>query len=840
MALSKQWERIWLVGIIATCIAVSNCQTNRGQIKKSQFCAKYNCWCPNPVEEIKCKLNSTTNEVDFIERDVQRLDLSDNSLQMIVWGDSVLNLHELILRNNNISVIHEKMFNKVPHLHFLDLSMNRISELKEQYFTDLNVLEKLNLSRAFVPDYKINRELCELVGLKVLDLSYTDLDEFTLECWRTSPHLVEIHLRYARNVEASSINWLPVIGNQSLRLIDLTGSDIKKIEINQWLNMNNLASLSLSHNPKIDKNSVYALLKTNTFFKQLRYLHLANISADSKSLPIGQIIADQKSPLGLEFIDISDNNYNDDLNKLLFNQANLINLTSFIARNNRLYQCAQRLTKGERETFLSKLELLDLSYNLINDSSCFYAIRPITTLECLDLNHNRLSIISSDIKSKDFASIYSEMINLTYVDLSYNLFTSLVFYFNVNHTRIQNFDVSHNKLKEFRILSLTVVSSAKYPFNLDQDTTVDNKVDEEDDAALNMHYIDDTEDDYDETIVDSNNRKEKGKDGVDDEEDDDQRFIVIDRLDLSNNKFSSLNLQHMLQSIKNVVYLNLSSNPIEQVIGMSESPSFLTNSTSIKPTTASQGMVDDEIMCIDRLDLKNCKIHAVPHLIHVCINSIDLQSNLISGRAHIIFSNYSLYFLDYINLQSNNITYIHFIRTDFKYKQDLYAIQNSPIHYFYGETNSTALNHTFVDARKNEFYRCDCNQIRTADQFGKVKLLSNCYDDDFYYQCRKLNSDKSSSVKYLNKKLRALFIITCLILIVLSMSIIYYMCSDFLRNVKPYERLRMNITRLLVSLHLVSKYDPSVGVGADKNIGVQYKKLVNDGSLVSQIEINNP
>lgn len=138
--------------------------------EKSGFCAKYNCECIDPIKEIKCSLNKTTIEVEFLEINVNRLDLSDNSLEMLVWGDTALNLRELILRNNNISEIHEKMFANTPHLHYLDLSGNKISDFKEEYLTSLNVLESLNLSNAFVQDFKLYRHLCELVNLKIVDL----------------------------------------------------------------------------------------------------------------------------------------------------------------------------------------------------------------------------------------------------------------------------------------------------------------------------------------------------------------------------------------------------------------------------------------------------------------------------------------------------------------------------------------------------------------------------------------------------------------------------------------------------------------------------------------------
>lgn len=811
---------------------LSEGQVNRGQLKKSSpFCQRYNCQCPNPVEEIKCSLNVSIRGIDFDESDVSRLDLSNNWLEMIKWGDTPLNLKELSLRNNKISVIHDQMFTMVPHLRLLDLSMNQISELKEQYFTNLNILEKLNLSNAFAPDYRLNRELCELVGLKILDISYLDLADFTLECWRTSPHLVEIHLRYTRNVEISAINWLPIIGNSSLRLIDFTGADLKKIDTSMWRNMNSLTSLSLSNIPGIDKNSIVELLKGSSLLKQLKYLHLANISADSKNFPLSQVLGEQKNEL--ELLDISSNNFNDDLNRFLFNQPNFSSLIVFKAVNNAFARCDQRLLMGERQTLLTNLEVLDLSYNMINDSSCFYSIKPVSTLQYIDLSHNKLSVNVSDVQSVSFASVFAQMTNLTHIDLSYNRLSALVLYFNVNHVRIETLDISNNRLRDFQILSLTMVKNNHFALSSQQES---NTTDDDNDEDLNMHYIDDTDNDYnsEETIIDTNNRNKNP-------EEDDERFIVVDRLDLSKNKFSSINLQLMFQSIRNIVYLNMSSNPLEQMIGMAEDPVMINN--PVIKTNALQDGVEDEILCIDNLDMKNCKIRHIPNLIHVCINVIDFQSNLISGITHLAISNYTLYFLDYLNLRSNNITHIEFRISGQKFKQDFYKNQNSPMNYFYGRTNTTRANHTLIDVQNNVQFNGTCNLLHTLNAIGNIKIVSEKMDDAFQADCRHLeskeNKENTLGVQNLNKRLRVLFVATCAFLVIFCLLIIYYMCSDFFANLKPYERVRLTIHRVFVGSNLFGRYDPSVNGHANKNIGVQYKKLVNEGSMVSQIEINN-
>lgn len=818
--------------MVLICSQEIRCQNK----KSSKFCERFNCDCPAPLDEIKCTLNSSIRVVDFSESEVRRLDLSDNSLEAVNWGDTALNLQQLILRNNNLTVIREKMFVKVPHLHLLDLSINRIGELKEEYFSYLNVLEKLNLSRAFATDYRLSRELCELVSLRSLDVSFLDLSEFTLDCWRTSPHLVEIHARYARNVEASASNWLPVIGaNSSLRLIDLSGSDLKRIELKMWLGMNSLVSLSLSHMPELDKNSLVQLLKTNSLAKRLKFLHVANISADASNFPIDQILQDEMDTLALELLDISSNRFAGDLNAFLFNQVNLTNLVVFNARNNRFATCYKRLVLGERQTNLTRLEVLDLAYNRINDTSCMYSIRPVSSLKYLDLGHNLIASPESTTQVRSFASIFSRMPNLTYVDLSDNQFTWLVLYFNTSLKRMDTLDVSSNRLYEFQVMSLTMLYNDDFPLEPKLNATND----EEEDELLNMNYIDDEEQDSDaeETIL------EVGKNNPDE---DDERFLVVDNLNLSKNKFVSVNFQLMFQSIKNILYLNLSSNPLEQVISMSfgawpyQIPIGTKNSSLIYPAG-----VDEEILCVDSLDLSRCKLHQIPSLAHTCINTINLQANLLRGHARLAISNYTLYFLDYLDVRANNITSLHIVQTAQKYVQESYKVQNSPINYFYGRTNSTRLNHTLVDLRANRYFKCDCATVRVVTFVGNIRVLNECFDDDLIARCRKHDDNEASSsgVKHLNRRLRVFFVVTCFFLVIISAIIIYYMCSDFFNSLKPYERVRLTLHRWSYSVSgLFGSHKPGSSSvnGADKNIGVKYTELRNDATSVSQIEINNP
>jgi len=145
---------------------------------------------------------------------VLKLDVSHSNLTNLVFGDVSLNIDTLILADNRLEIVHEKMFARLPHLKHLDMSVNKIKVANdEMVFEAQNVLEHLNLSQAFTNEHKMWRDLCGLINLRVLDVSYADLSEFTLECWgKTDGKVASFYARHARNVEATIRNWMPYLG----------------------------------------------------------------------------------------------------------------------------------------------------------------------------------------------------------------------------------------------------------------------------------------------------------------------------------------------------------------------------------------------------------------------------------------------------------------------------------------------------------------------------------------------------------------------------------------------------------------------------------------------------
>ncbi|XP_062393036.1 relaxin receptor 2a isoform X2 [Sardina pilchardus] len=107
------------------------------------------------------------------------LDLAENHLKTITSVNlkDCKNLTALTLRDNEIKMVHEDVFQSLPELEELDLSSNRISELSNITFKSLNSLLKLNIS--YNPllhiheghfDHLIQLESLILEGIEIPDI----------------------------------------------------------------------------------------------------------------------------------------------------------------------------------------------------------------------------------------------------------------------------------------------------------------------------------------------------------------------------------------------------------------------------------------------------------------------------------------------------------------------------------------------------------------------------------------------------------------------------------------------------------------------------------------------
>jgi hypothetical protein len=242
----------------------------------------------------------------------------------------------------------------------------------------------------------------------------------------------------------------------------------------------------------------------------------------------------------------------------------------------------------------------------------------------------------------------------------------------------------------------------------------------------------------------------------------------------------------------------------------------------------------------------------MPNLQHTCINKIDLSNNLLSSKIHLVLSKYTIYFMDYLNLQSNNITYIKLIDSEQKFKQDKYEIQNSPRDFFYARANTTIQNHTTIDLKLNRNFQCDCELSRAFNNYQHIKLMhESCSFDGETNEC---TSTTAFAINSLNLKLKILFFGTFSILILLSFVIIYHTCYDCIWTTIDQSKNKVFYRVFNLRFLLSSRFRPqSAAYSSNSNqiytpagqnhnlssIGVQYSKLVEDEVTASQLELNS-
>ena len=344
------------------------------------------------------------------------------------------------------------------------------------------------------------------------------------------------HASHTRQLATSLSNWLPYLGPR-LRLLDLSSSDLLTFDAGTWnTKLPALVHLRLSHLPTLDLSALTSLLcgGSNPLLERLLTLEIANVSASDSRLSLDKLIAyTNATRLNLTHLDISHNAYAFDLNTLFFGQPKFANLRHLLARNNKFTGCNSKV----ESVFLTQLERLDLSGNGLKGDACLTSILGVGGSLCrLDLSRNNFSF---DVNVS--LTLFADKPKLSFLDLSHNELVTFITYYGLNRTDpVEILDLSFNKLNKFQILSLSRVRACKL---LDEEEFDGNDGDDEE-IELGA-----------------------GADGF--KLDDDERFVYVDKLDLSWNQLEVVHVQHMLQSVRNVINLDLSFNPLRQVVGMS-------------------------------------------------------------------------------------------------------------------------------------------------------------------------------------------------------------------------------------------------------------------------------
>jgi len=183
-------------------------------------------------------------------RNLYELMLDHNSIVQVCYElcnypslslKGALEMRNLHLSNNSISLITIDAFNDMRHLSHLDLSNNRIDEILTGTFNNTNMITKLFLANNFL---SIVPDVCSMSHLKQLDLSGNRISGIFSNTFCPLNHLESLDLS---NNQISSIQTRAFMQLSRLKYLDLSRNQLRQLPV-RWISPWNVEELHLEQN----------------------------------------------------------------------------------------------------------------------------------------------------------------------------------------------------------------------------------------------------------------------------------------------------------------------------------------------------------------------------------------------------------------------------------------------------------------------------------------------------------------------------------------------------------------------------------------------------------------
>ncbi|XP_052198429.1 receptor-like protein 13 [Diospyros lotus] len=241
-----------------------------------------------------------------------------------------------------------------------------------------------------------------------------------------------------------SSNWINnskilefIGGIPSLKSLNLEynsfGSSVDLTSFKKFSTLTNLEVLDLSFN-WIDNSEILEFISG---ISSLKSLNLGGCLSSVNFTSFEKL----SMLINLEVLDLSYNSINN--SKILEFIGGISSLKSLNLQDNSLGSSAN-LTSFEKLSILINLEVLDLSYNSINNSKILEFIGGISSLKSLNLRDNRLGS-SVDLTSRNQES---KLTNLQVLDLSDNFITNIIWSSLKEFSSLKVLDLSWNYMNE--------------------------------------------------------------------------------------------------------------------------------------------------------------------------------------------------------------------------------------------------------------------------------------------------------------------------------------------------------------------------------------------------------
>lgn len=352
-----------------------------------------------------CLLNLTelylnNNSLTIIPKSVfdnmkflKTLDISMNKIITIEQNALPLNsLQYLNIGGNSMAgTLQSNIFSPGKFLRYLDLSYFKLSKVDEMAFVDLPVLTRLNISHCTIRQFDSNN-FKNMANMFSLDLSYNELSSFDVN----SSSLCKCQSLYMNNNKLTDISKL-LRNMTSLFYADLSNNEIQDLSTVSFSKLPNLKVLHLSHNkiktfnnPEINTLKILTDLTLSSnqittinlsYFRDLVLVDLSNNSLSYINITFFENLDN------LQALDLSNNDITD-IAPGTFQNVRILKLLNL--SNNKLSKIRYGTFKG-----LNKTEVLDLSYNKLVDIDV-HILHECYGLKSLKIDYNYIKSLDID------------------------------------------------------------------------------------------------------------------------------------------------------------------------------------------------------------------------------------------------------------------------------------------------------------------------------------------------------------------------------------------------------------------------------------------------------------
>ncbi|XP_052298154.1 receptor-like protein 15 isoform X6 [Citrus sinensis] len=360
-------------------------------------------------------LDMSNNEIDNLVvpqgyrglRNLKSLDLSEVGIRdgsnLLRSMGSFPSLNTLYLTSNNFIDTTSELHN-FTNLEYLALDSSSLHISLLQSIASFTSLKILTMTNCEVNGVLSGQELHNFANLEYLALDFSSLHTSLLQSIASFTSLKKLSMTNCEVNGVLSGQALETLSRlTNLKMLDLRGNLFNNSILSSLAHLSSLTSLDLSENKLEGSINV----KEFDSLSNLEELDMSHNEIDNLEVPQGY-----KGLRKLNYLDLSNVGVRDG-SKLLQSMGSFPSLNTLYLKDNNFTDIATTTTQAlETLSRLSNLTILDLSYNLFNNSILSFVAR-LSSLTSLDLSYNGLE---GSINVKEFDSLS----NLEELDMSGN------------------------------------------------------------------------------------------------------------------------------------------------------------------------------------------------------------------------------------------------------------------------------------------------------------------------------------------------------------------------------------------------------------------------------------